>query len=111
MKLKVYHGMDLLSENVLLDLPTSVAAFLMERHELCVPAVGVAAGPYIYVYKNMRPYFRYALPPLEVNSTEKDVWEQAKEVRRRRKGLGKLSASQNPFGHGSLGTFPPILPA
>ncbi|XP_028565697.2 BBSome complex member BBS1 isoform X2 [Podarcis muralis] len=79
MKLKVYHGMDLLSENVLLDLPTSVAAFLMERHELCVPAVGVAAGPYIYVYKNMRPYFRYALPPLEVNSTEKDVWEQAKE--------------------------------
>ncbi|XP_061462366.1 Bardet-Biedl syndrome 1 protein isoform X3 [Rhineura floridana] len=57
----------------------SVAAFLMERHELCVPAVGVAAGPYIYVYKNMRPYFRYALPPLELNSTEKDVWEQAKE--------------------------------
>ncbi|XP_063002274.1 Bardet-Biedl syndrome 1 protein isoform X2 [Elgaria multicarinata webbii] len=79
MKLKVYQGMGLLSENALPDLPASVAAFLMEQHEPRMPAVAVASGPYIYVYKNLRPYFKFTLPLMEPNPTEKEVWEQAKE--------------------------------
>ncbi|XP_044304769.1 Bardet-Biedl syndrome 1 protein [Varanus komodoensis] len=79
MKLKVYQGMGLLSENALPDLPASVAAFLMEQHEPRMPAVAVASGPYIYVYKNLRPYFKFTLPPMEPNPMEKEVWEQAKE--------------------------------
>ncbi|XP_060108289.1 Bardet-Biedl syndrome 1 protein [Heteronotia binoei] len=79
MKLKVYRGTDLLSENALPDLPASVAAFLMELREPYMPAVAVASGPFVYVYKNLRPYFKFTLPPLEINPLEKDVWEQAKE--------------------------------
>ncbi|KAJ7307401.1 hypothetical protein JRQ81_009417 [Phrynocephalus forsythii] len=79
MKLKVYQGMSLLSENALPDLPTSVAAFLMDQHEPRMPAVAVASGPFVYVYKNLRPYFKFTLPPLEPNPTEKSVWDQAKE--------------------------------
>lgn len=30
-------------------------------------AVAVASGPYIYVYKNLRPYFKFTLPPLDVS--------------------------------------------
>ncbi|XP_015279385.1 PREDICTED: Bardet-Biedl syndrome 1 protein [Gekko japonicus] len=79
MKLKVYRGTDLLSENALPDLPASVVAFLMELHEPHTPAVAVASGPFVYVYKNLRPYFKFTLPTLETNPLEKDVWEQAKE--------------------------------
>ncbi|XP_054846333.1 Bardet-Biedl syndrome 1 protein [Eublepharis macularius] len=79
MKLKVYRGTDLLSENALPDMPASVAAFLMEQHEPRTPAVAVASGPFVYVYKNLRPYFKFTLPPMEINPLEKDVWEQAKE--------------------------------
>ncbi|XP_075693478.1 BBSome complex member BBS1 isoform X2 [Rhinoderma darwinii] len=79
MKLKVYKGTSLMSENALLDMPTGVASFLMDQNEPRTPAVAVASGPFIYVYKNLRPYFKFTLPALEVNPLEKDVWDQAKE--------------------------------
>uniref|UniRef100_A0A8D0GS34 BBSome complex member BBS1 n=1 Tax=Sphenodon punctatus TaxID=8508 RepID=A0A8D0GS34_SPHPU len=66
-------------ESVLLDLPAGVAAFLMEQHEPRTLAVAVASGPFIYVYKNLRPYFKFTLPLLDINPLEKEVWEQAKE--------------------------------
>ncbi|XP_059497561.1 Bardet-Biedl syndrome 1 protein isoform X2 [Stegostoma tigrinum] len=79
MKLKVYKGTTMLSENTLIDLPTGVVAFLMDTNEPRTPAVAVASGPYIYIYKNLRPYFKFTLPPLEVNPLEQDIWHQAKE--------------------------------
>uniref|UniRef100_A0A6Q2YWE9 BBSome complex member BBS1 n=1 Tax=Esox lucius TaxID=8010 RepID=A0A6Q2YWE9_ESOLU len=79
MKLKVYRGTGLMSENTLLDLPTGLVSFLMDQHEPRTPAIAVASGPYIYVYKNLRPYFKFTLPPLEVNALEQDVWNQARE--------------------------------
>ncbi|XP_063058675.1 Bardet-Biedl syndrome 1 protein [Engraulis encrasicolus] len=79
MKLKVYRGTGLLSENTLLDLPTGLVAFLMDQHEPPTPAVAVASGPFIYVYKNLRPYFKFTLPSLEINALEQDVWNQARE--------------------------------
>ncbi|XP_071370814.1 Bardet-Biedl syndrome 1 protein [Centroberyx affinis] len=79
MKLKVYRGTSLVSDSTLLDLPTGLVAFLMDLHEPRIPAVAVASGPFIYVYKNLRPYFKFTLPGLEVNSLEQDVWQQARE--------------------------------
>lgn len=81
MKLKVYRGTGLLSESTLLDLPTGLVSFLMDLHEPRTPAIAVASGPFIYVYKNLRPYFKFTLPTLEVNPLEQDVWSQVKEVR------------------------------
>uniref|UniRef100_A0A8B9HEL0 BBSome complex member BBS1 n=1 Tax=Astyanax mexicanus TaxID=7994 RepID=A0A8B9HEL0_ASTMX len=82
MKLKVYCGTGLLSENTLLDLPTGLVSFLMDQHEPRTPAIAVASGPFIYIYKNLRPYFKFTLPTLEVNPLEQDVWSQAREVRK-----------------------------
>ncbi|XP_061564145.1 Bardet-Biedl syndrome 1 protein [Cololabis saira] len=79
MKLKVYRGTALLSESALLDLPAGLVAFFMDLHEPRIPAVAVASGPCIYVYKNLRPYFKFTLPGLEVNALEQDVWQQVKE--------------------------------
>uniref|UniRef100_A0A8C7KQL0 BBSome complex member BBS1 n=1 Tax=Oncorhynchus kisutch TaxID=8019 RepID=A0A8C7KQL0_ONCKI len=90
MKLKVYRGTGLMSENTLLDLPTGLVSFLMDQHEPRTPAIAVASGPFIYVYKNLRPYFKFTLPPLEVNALEQDVWNQAREV----SGAAKISANK-----------------
>ncbi|KAG7217815.1 hypothetical protein INR49_020877 [Caranx melampygus] len=79
MKLKVYRGTALVSESTLLDLPAGLVAFFMDLHEPRIPAVAVASGPCVYVYKNLRPYFKFTLPGLEVNALEQDVWQQARE--------------------------------
>ncbi|KAF7649826.1 hypothetical protein LDENG_00135430 [Lucifuga dentata] len=79
MKLKVYRGTALTSESTLLDLPAGLVAFLMDLHEPRIPAIAVASGPCIYVYKNLRPYFKFTLPGLEVNALEQEVWQQVRE--------------------------------
>ncbi|XP_061886580.1 Bardet-Biedl syndrome 1 protein homolog isoform X2 [Entelurus aequoreus] len=79
MKLKVYRGTSLASESALLDLPAGLVAFFMDLHEPRVPAVAVASGPCVYVYKNLRPYCKFTLPSLDVNALEQDVWQQARE--------------------------------
>ncbi|XP_071492569.1 BBSome complex member BBS1-like [Diadema antillarum] len=79
MKLKVYKGTSLISENAIIDLPTGVCTFFMDTNEPRVPAIGVASGPYLYVYKNLRPYFKFTLPPLDVNPVEQDLWNQARD--------------------------------
>lgn len=112
MKLKVYRGMGLLSENALPDMPASVAAFLMEQHEPRTPAVAVASGPFVYVYKNLRPYFKFTLPLMEVNPLEKDVWEQAKEVRRgeeRRESFHHGGCSETPWQVQAIPFQHPVL--
>ncbi|KAK1881132.1 Bardet-Biedl syndrome 1 protein like [Dissostichus eleginoides] len=63
----------------LLDLPSGLVAFFMDLHEPRIPAVAVASGPCVYVYKNLRPYFKFTLPGLRVNTLEQDVWRQVRE--------------------------------
>ncbi|CAN0407445.1 BBSome complex member BBS1 isoform X1 [Lampetra fluviatilis] len=79
MKLRVFRGTAPLVENTLIDLPTGVATFFMDTNEPRSPAIAVASGPFVYVYKNLRPYFKFTLPPLEVNQLEMDLWIQARE--------------------------------
>ncbi|XP_059157343.1 Bardet-Biedl syndrome 1 protein homolog [Physella acuta] len=79
MKLKVYKNTTLMSEHTIIDLPTGVVTFYMDTLTPRTPAIAVASGPYIYVYKNLRPYFKFTLPPLEIHPVEEDLWNQAKE--------------------------------
>ncbi|XP_068161369.1 Bardet-Biedl syndrome 1 protein [Antennarius striatus] len=79
MKLKVFRGTALLSESALLDLPCGLVAFFMDLHEPRAPALAVASGPSLYVYKNLRPYFKFTLPSLDLNPLEQDLWRQVRE--------------------------------
>lgn len=79
MKLKVFRGTSLLSESFLLDLPSGLVSFFMDLNEPRVPALAVASGPCLYVYKNLRPYFKFTLPGLDPNPLEQEVWQQARE--------------------------------
>lgn len=70
----------MLAESALPALPAAAAAFLMGQHEPRTPALALASGPCVYVYKNLRPYFKFSLPQLPPNPLEQDLWNQAKEV-------------------------------
>ncbi|XP_023566372.1 Bardet-Biedl syndrome 1 protein isoform X2 [Octodon degus] len=79
--LKVLKGPAVLAESPLPSLPAAVATFLMEQHDSRTPALALASGPCVYVYKNLRPYFKFTLPQLPPNPLEQDLWNQAKEDR------------------------------
>lgn len=78
-KMKVFGGTRMISETPLLELPTAICTFYIDTTEPHTPAVAVASGSFIYIFKNMRPYFKFSLPSLEVNEKEKELWLQAKQ--------------------------------
>lgn len=39
------------------------------------PAVAVASGPYVFIYRNLRPYFKFTLPPVELTQQETHIWQ------------------------------------
>ena len=107
MKLKSYKGTELVHQAPLLFIPTALCTFYIDNTEPRTPAIAVASGAYIYMYKNLHPYFKFTLPSLQVkggghiqdrfqlidrmkvttiyflqlNSTEADLWEQVNNVR------------------------------
>uniref|UniRef100_A0A2K5PSE3 Bardet-Biedl syndrome 1 n=1 Tax=Cebus imitator TaxID=2715852 RepID=A0A2K5PSE3_CEBIM len=79
-RLKVLKGPLVMTESPLPALPAAAATFFMEQHEPRTPALALASGPCVYVYKNLRPYFKFSLPQLPPNPLEQDLWNQAKEM-------------------------------
>ena len=51
MKLRVYKGTQLITENTLIDLPTGVVTFHMDTTHPPIPAIAVASAAHIYIYK------------------------------------------------------------
>lgn len=81
MKLKVYRGTAMQSEHAIVDLPAGIVAFHMDNNDPHIPALAVASGSYLYIYKNLKPFYKFSLPPLAVNQAENDAWSQAAEER------------------------------
>jgi Bardet-Biedl syndrome 1 protein len=75
-KLKIYKGTTLVSEHALLDVPVALCAFYSDTNIPRTPAVAVASGPYVFIYRNLRPYFKFTLPPVEIDRQELDVWNE-----------------------------------
>jgi len=74
-RLKIFTGTTLLSENMLLDAPVSICTFYPEAKAPRVPSVGVAAGPYVFIYRNLRPWYKFTLPSKEPHADEQNAWE------------------------------------
>lgn len=75
---QVYDGTSLTYDGNIVETPTAIVSFHVDTTEPRIPAIALAAGPYIYVYKNIRPYFKFTVPSLEINQLEQDLWNQAK---------------------------------
>ncbi|KAK3889867.1 hypothetical protein Pcinc_006142 [Petrolisthes cinctipes] len=93
MKLKVYKGTNLMSENTLIDLPTGVITFHMDTTEPRVPGQFGSAPQNSNVKKILKNLcgcviwelhlhlqkLKAILQTLEVNPTEFDAWNQARD--------------------------------
>ena len=78
-KLRVFSGTRQRSEHPLVDCPVAVCGFYMDEKKPRVPAVGVASGPHVFVYRNLRPFFKFTAPPVELDPNEHSIWKQAVE--------------------------------
>ena len=70
----MWKGTQKASDHALLDTPVAITSFVSEATSPRLPSLAVAAGSHIYIYRNLRPYYKFALPPEDVNTEEQDVW-------------------------------------
>ena len=65
-KMKVYKGTSIVSEHQLLEMPVSMSVFYTSREGAGgggrTPAIGIAGGAYVFIYRHLRPYFKFTLP-------------------------------------------------
>lgn len=40
-----------------------------------IPALAVASGSFIYIYRNFRPHYKFTVPSIEIDVEELKVWE------------------------------------
>mmetsp|Transcript_36995 Transcript_36995/g.44743 ORF Transcript_36995/g.44743 Transcript_36995/m.44743 type:complete len:613 (+) Transcript_36995:397-2235(+) len=73
-KLKVWKGTSLQSEHNLLETPCAIATFYSDTNQPRLPALAVAAGPFVFIYRNLRPYYKFTLPPVDIDPKENEVW-------------------------------------
>ncbi|EKX46920.1 hypothetical protein GUITHDRAFT_70223, partial [Guillardia theta CCMP2712] len=77
-KLRVYKGINLISELALLDTPSAICPFYAEQKagggSERIPSIAVACGQFIFIYKKLRPNFKFALPAPQVSEEELNVW-------------------------------------
>ena len=76
-KLRLYKGINLVSEHALLDTPSAICPFWEEKkgpgpH---VPSLAVACGQFIFIYKRLRPHYKFTLPTLPVDEEETAIWK------------------------------------
>lgn len=101
-KLKVWHGHTRESEHVLLDFPVALAVCRPAEQKL--PRLAVAAGPCVYIYDNMKPFFKVAMPVPFVQSADQAIWDgvaiadaESREVVSVRTALQQLSDAGTPL--------------
>mmetsp|Transcript_50681 Transcript_50681/g.99275 ORF Transcript_50681/g.99275 Transcript_50681/m.99275 type:complete len:589 (-) Transcript_50681:207-1973(-) len=83
--LKVYKGTDV-KEHAIPDVPNAMACFYSEEGRPQVPSVAVAAGPQIFIFRDLRPFYKFKLPSVDIEPSELEVWASLKD--------NKMNASQ-----------------
>ena len=48
----------------------AITSFVSELTHPRLPSLAVAAGSHIYIYRNLRPYYKFQVPPEDVNTEE-----------------------------------------
>lgn len=61
-RVRVYRGTSLVSETLLLGAPSAITTVYLDEKHPIVPAVAVAVGPTLYIYKKLRPFRKYVSP-------------------------------------------------
>ncbi|XP_072776262.1 BBSome complex member BBS1 [Taeniopygia guttata] len=76
-RLAVVRGAGSISSLALPEAPAGLGAFFGGPGG--GPSVVVAAGSSLYVFRNLRPFFKFSLPPRPPEPLERDLWLQAEQ--------------------------------
>ena len=74
-KLKVFKGTSLQSEHALMERPSALECYYSDQAKPQLPNIAIACGSAVYIYRNMRPYYKFALPPVPLDDAETAVWD------------------------------------
>lgn len=81
-RLLVFKGTNLQAQIKLFDYPVAVASFFMDLpDDMNVPSISVASGSAIFIYKNLKPFYKFTLPLCPTNSTEQEIWNEMTDKR------------------------------
>eukprot|EP00879_Flechtneria_rotunda_P025766 GHRR01027411.1.p1 GENE.GHRR01027411.1~~GHRR01027411.1.p1 ORF type:complete len:329 (+),score=99.63 GHRR01027411.1:210-1196(+) len=75
-KIKVWKGTQKASEHALLDAPVAITSFIADASQPRLPTLAVAAGANIYMFKSLRPYYKFTLPAADAALAEDAIWKQ-----------------------------------
>ncbi|EPY23333.1 Bardet-Biedl syndrome 1 protein like protein (BBS1-like protein 1), partial [Strigomonas culicis] len=79
-KIKQFSGTSLQTEVPLITVPSAIASFYAESaNAFKRPIVAVATGPYIFMYRNNKPLYRFSVPVIPIEVDEQDVWRNLME--------------------------------
>jgi Bardet-Biedl syndrome 1 protein len=73
-KLKVWKGTQKQSDNTLLDTAVAITSFISDTTSPRIPFLAVASGSHVYIYRNLRPFYKFVLPPEPVDPQEQEAW-------------------------------------
>ncbi|RLN92504.1 hypothetical protein BBJ28_00023095, partial [Nothophytophthora sp. Chile5] len=68
-------GSSLHGEQAILGVPSALSFFYSDTNRPRIPAIAVASGPYIYIYRNFRPHYKFTVPAIEIDVQETKLWE------------------------------------
>jgi Bardet-Biedl syndrome 1 protein len=74
--LKIFKGTQLVRVKKWRDpgAPVAISSFYPTTNAPQIPNVAVASGSYVYIYRNMKPHYKFTLPPLQLTPLEEGVW-------------------------------------
>lgn len=75
-RLRVCKGTMRAGEHTLVDTPVACAVFHADERSPRMPAAAVASGSSVYVYRSLRPYFKFALPKVDIAAEEIEIWDK-----------------------------------
>uniref|UniRef100_A0A914XYE6 Bardet-Biedl syndrome 1 N-terminal domain-containing protein n=1 Tax=Panagrolaimus superbus TaxID=310955 RepID=A0A914XYE6_9BILA len=76
-RLKLLKGLNFMTDAHLPDEPAGVVTFYSEDSQM--PCVAVAIGNSLLIYRNMKPYYRCNVEPVDLNPSEISLWNAAME--------------------------------
>uniref|UniRef100_A0AC34QCC4 Bardet-Biedl syndrome 1 N-terminal domain-containing protein n=1 Tax=Panagrolaimus sp. JU765 TaxID=591449 RepID=A0AC34QCC4_9BILA len=74
-RLKLLKGITVINDSYLAETPVGIIIFVCDPGD--PPCVGVAVGSSLLVYRNMKPYYRFSLPPDGIHPAEIELWKSA----------------------------------
>mmetsp|Transcript_80632 Transcript_80632/g.231512 ORF Transcript_80632/g.231512 Transcript_80632/m.231512 type:complete len:589 (-) Transcript_80632:49-1815(-) len=94
-RMRIYKGTTIQWQQQLLDVPCAVQCFYHEVASPPIPTLAVASGHQVFIYRYMRPYLKFTLPPIDVDHAEAGIWEElGKESIDVRAAFEKLNAAR-----------------